>query len=139
MAQRAAPCLFSMTGSSNRALSFPRPFGVGVVGIYMDRDVEVDDVRVSFGDRPPESIGERADFGVQNSTGLVTARADAWILPFLNVYLMAGHTESEARLNTVITIPTPGPGDPIEQIIQVDSDVSGALFRRRNDGGGGLR
>ena len=111
-----------------QGIELPRPFGVGVAAIYMDRDVDVDDVRVSFGGRPPESISDRADFRVSNSTGLLTARADAWVLPFLNVYLMAGYTESEARLGTTISIPNPGPGDPIVREIEVDSDVSGPLY-----------
>ena len=111
-----------------QGIELPRPFGVGVAAIYMDRDVEVDDVRVSFGGQPPQSISDRADFGVRNSTGLLTARADAWVLPFLNVYLMAGVTESEARLSTTISIPTPGPGGPIVRDIEIDSDVSGPLY-----------
>ena len=111
-----------------QGIELPRPYGVGATAIYMDRDVEVEDVRVSFGNRPPESIGDRADFIVRNSTGLLNARADAWILPFVNVYLMAGHTESEARLETTISIPNPGPGDPIEKVIQVDNDVSGTML-----------
>ena len=93
----------------------------------MDREVEVTDVRVSFGDRPPESIADRADFGVTNATGLITARADAWILPFLNVYGMAGYTESEARFRSTITIPNPGPGDPIVTDVATDSTWRGAV------------
>jgi len=111
-----------------QGVELPRPLGIGIAAIFMDRDVEVDDVRVSFGDRPPESIADRADFDVSNSTGLLTTRADAWLLPFLNVYAMAGYTTSEARLRTTVTIPNPGPGDPIVSEIEANSDVGGALF-----------
>ncbi len=111
-----------------QGIELPRPFGVGIAAIYMDRDVEVDDVRVSFGELPPENIGDRADLGVSNSTELLTARFDAWVLPFLNVYVMAGHTRSEARLRTSITIPNPGPGEPIISEIDINNDVSGALY-----------
>ena len=111
-----------------QGIELPRPLGIGVAAIYMNRDVEVTDVRVSFGDRPPQSISDRADFSVRNATSLITTRADAWILPFLNVYGMLGHTDSEARLSTIISIPTPGPGDPITTEITADSTVSGLLY-----------
>ena len=111
-----------------QGIELPRPYGLGLTAIYMDRDVEVDDVRVTFGGRPPESISDTADFNVSNSTGLIMARADAWILPFLNVYVLGGHTQSEARLDTTISIPTPGPGGPIETDLMVDSDVSGPFI-----------
>ena len=34
-----------------KGIELPRPLGVGIAAIYMDREVEVTDVRVSFGDR----------------------------------------------------------------------------------------
>lgn len=80
-----------------QGIELPLPLGTGLALIYMDRDVEVDDVRVSFGGRPPESIADNTDFGVSNSTSLYTARADAWVLPFLNVYLMAGYTDGGGK------------------------------------------
>jgi hypothetical protein len=111
-----------------RGIDLPKPFGVGAAVIHMNRDVEIDDVRVRFGDRPPESISDRADFDVRNATTLATTRVDAWVLPFLNVYGMLGYTESEAALRTVIRVPTPGPGGPVETEVGVDSDVSGLLY-----------
>ena len=41
-----------------QGIDLPRPLGVGIAAIYMNRSVEVDDVRVSFGDRPPQSISD---------------------------------------------------------------------------------
>lgn len=109
-------------------IDLPLPYGVGLVGIYMERSIEVDDVRVSFGDRPPTSVSETAEFGVKNDTSVISARADAWILPFLNVYLMGGKTRSDSLMNVEVEIPVPGPGDPIRRTIEVDSDVEGPFW-----------
>jgi hypothetical protein len=115
-----------------KGIDLPLPYGAGLAYIYMNRDVEVDDVRVSFGDRPPESVSETAEFDVNNSTTLLTARVDAWVLPFLNIYVMAGRTRSDALLRAAVSIPTPGPGGPIETEVSVDNQVEGPLL------GGGM-
>ena len=111
-----------------QGIDLPMPFGLGLAGIYMDRDIEVTDVRVQFGDRPPQSISDTVDFDVRNRTGMIAARADAWILPFLNVYVMGGRTQTDTRLNTRVEIPVPGPGDPIRRDISVDQEVAGPFL-----------
>jgi len=113
---------------TERGIDLPLPYGVGAAAIYMDRDIEITDVRVQFGDRDPESISDRADFAVGNKTGMIAARADAWILPFLNVYVMGGRTETDTKLSTTVEIPVPGPGDPIIRDITVDQEVGGPFL-----------
>ena len=43
----------------------------------------IHDVVVTVGNRPPESLADRASFDVSNRTSLSMVRFDAWVLPFL--------------------------------------------------------
>ncbi len=97
----------------------------------MERDIAVTDVRVTFGDRPPESISDRAEFEVRNRTMLSMVRFDAWVLPFLDLYLMGGQTRTDTSLKTAFEI-TPPIGDTIPVEVETNQKVKGPLL-----GGGG--
>jgi hypothetical protein len=109
-----------------QGIELPLPFGAGLMAIFMERDIEVTDVTVQFLDRPPESISDRADFEVSNRTRSAAARLDAWVLPFLNVYALAGqaYTDTSLRTNLVIDRPI---GPPIEVEIVEDTAVDGPM------------
>lgn len=110
-----------------KGIDLPLPYGVSTNFIFMERDIEITDVRVQFGNRPPESISDRADFEVSNTTIIPAFRFDAWLLPFLNVYAMGGKGFTDTSLSTVIQIKPPL-GDPIEVELNQDQKVNGAMF-----------
>ncbi len=110
-----------------RGIELPRRFGVGVNLIHMERDIEITDVTVKLGDRPPESIADRVGFEVSNRTTLSMVRFDTWVLPFLDLYVMAGHTWSDASLRASFEV-TPPVGDPVPVIIDQNSRVHGPLY-----------
>ena len=93
----------------------------------MNSDIEVTDVRVQFGDRPPESISDRADFEVSNTTFIPALRLDAWVLPFLNLYLMAGGGTTDTSLRTLVAIDPPI-GEPVEIEVVKDEQVEGGML-----------
>jgi hypothetical protein len=116
-----------------KGIDLPLPFGVGAFFILMSRDIEVTDVQIQFEGRPKESINDFASFAVRNSTTVGALRLDAWILPLLNLYAMAGYTWTNSNLNARFTIDRiilPRPPVVIE--IEQDSRVAGPYF-----GGGG--
>jgi hypothetical protein len=105
----------------------PLPLGAGLMAIFMERDIEVTNVTVQFRDRPPESISDRADFEVANRTRSMAARFDAWVLPFLNVYALAGKASTDTSLRTRFVIDRPA-APPVEVDIMEDSSVDGPML-----------
>jgi hypothetical protein len=63
----------------------------------MGRDIGITDVTVEFGGREPESISEYSSFAVKNQTYVSAIKFDAWILPILNVYVLAGYAATNAN------------------------------------------
>ena len=112
---------------AERGIELPRRFGIGVNLIYMERDIEVTDVVVTVGNRPPESISDRASFDVANRTTLSMVRFDAWVLPFLDVYMMAGQTRTDTSLLASFEI-SPPVGAPIPVVVEQDQRADGPLY-----------
>ena len=111
----------------DRGIELPRRFGISLNLISMERDIEVTDVTVKLGPLPPESIADRASFDVANRTTLTMARFDAWVLPFLDVYVMAGQTRTDTSLVASFEIDPPT-GDPIPVALEQQSRVDGPLY-----------
>jgi hypothetical protein len=110
-----------------RGIELPNPFGVGMFVVYMSRDFEVDDVRVTLPGDEPVSISDVASFDVRNYTMLAALKFDAWILPVLNVYGLVGHTWTDTRLDATITL-DPIIGGPIVFGVTQDSEVGGPMI-----------
>lgn len=110
-----------------RSIELPRRFGVAMNFIFMERDIEVTDVTVKVGNRPPESISDRANFDVANRTTLSMMRFDAWVLPFLDLYAMAGQARTDTSLVASFEI-APPIGDPIPVVVEQNSRVDGPLY-----------
>ncbi len=110
-----------------RGIELPRRFGIAMNFISMERDIEVTDVTVKVGSRPPESISDRASFDVGNRTTLSMVRFDAWVLPFLDLYVMAGQTRTDTSLVASFEI-APPIGDPIPVVVEQSSRVDGPLY-----------
>jgi hypothetical protein len=111
----------------DRGIELPLPFGIGANFIYMERDIEVTDVVVTVGNRPPESLADRASFDVSNRTSLSMVRFDAWVLPFLDLYVMAGETRTDTSLLASFEI-APPVGAPIPVVVEQNSRVNGPLY-----------
>jgi hypothetical protein len=110
-----------------RGIDLPEPFGVGVFMVTMRRDIEVTDVRVTLPGSEPASIGDVAAFDVRNDTTLLAAKLDAWVLPVLDVYLLAGHTWTDSRLTATVTIDRPLL-PPVDLTATQDAAVGGPLL-----------
>jgi hypothetical protein len=121
------PLPFAAEWALERGIDLPNPFGVGMFAVVMSRDFAVSDVRVTLPGQGPTSISEVASFDVRNHTTLAALKVDAWILPLLNVYVLAGHTWSDSKLNAAITIPRPI-RDPVVMNLTQDMEVGGPLL-----------
>lgn len=112
---------------TDQGVELPRPFGIGVNAIFMERDITVTDVSLKIGNLPPKSISDRFDFEVSNRTILSMMRLDAWVLPFLDVYAMFGETRTDTSLSTTFEL-SPSLGSPVPVTIETDQKVDGPLY-----------
>lgn len=117
---------FGADWAKKKGIVLPAPFGVSTFFTYMSRGIDVTDVTVEFGGREPESISEYSSFAVKNQTYVSALKFDAWILPVLNVYVLAGYAGTNANLNVDVSIdrsilPLP----PVEMKIQTSTKVKG--------------
>ncbi|QDT53078.1 hypothetical protein Pan44_10930 [Caulifigura coniformis] len=109
-------------------VTMPLPVGASFLWTEIDRHVAVSDVRLALGGGTPTSV-ERVN--VPTTTFHSTpklARIDAWVLPFMNVYGIVGHTETQGDVRVTINrFPLPG-SPPIELIVPADLQGTTAGF-----------
>lgn len=86
-----------------RGFDLPKPLGLNLIGVYVDQNIAISNLGLSTGSNPIVP----ADFiGFGTNTSTVTtfnARADLWVLPFLNVYAIGG----KAWANTTVQVVEP--------------------------------
>jgi hypothetical protein len=86
-----------------RGFDLPKPFGINVVTMYANQGIDISNLALSTGDNPKVPF-DVIGFGDSKSTvGTANLRGDLWVLPFLNVYGMAG----VATANTTVEVVTP--------------------------------
>jgi hypothetical protein len=118
---------FAADWAREQGINVPLPFGAGINLVYMSRDIEVTDVNVQFLDQPPESISDFASFAVHNQTIISAVRLDAWVLPLLNIYGMAGYTATNSSLDARFTIDRPL-HPPEDVVINEQSRIGGPFI-----------
>jgi hypothetical protein len=103
-------------------VELPRPWGIGIDFYTMDQDYDID--FLSF-DIPGVSLDDPSLLLVTNDVQHFDVKLDAWILPFLNVFAIAGHIQS----NTVIDLsraPVQGLPFPLGKLpVETDGTVTG--------------
>jgi hypothetical protein len=76
----------------------PNPYGLGIIGVRIQQDLELTDLAIGV-NGPVDTEIDFVDFGtpsVENNT--VQVRADAWVLPFLNVFVTLGKFTGDAEI-----------------------------------------
>jgi hypothetical protein len=72
----------------------PNPYGVAVIGSYIDQALQISNLRVSTSgtvDGPYVSVDDFVSFGASEAQALaIEAKYDFWLWPFLNVFVVAG-------------------------------------------------
>lgn len=86
-----------------RGFDIPKPLGFNIIGFYVNQNVDIGNLGLSTNDNPitpTDFIG----FGTNTSSvSTVNLRADLWVLPFLNVYVLGG----AASANTTVEVNEP--------------------------------
>jgi len=93
--------------AKKRGYQLPLPFGASTVLVtLLNRKVDITDVRVGVNGAPPHSVSRFVDIGSTSDIVIdANLKLDAWLLPFLNVYLLGGYVYNETTTNANITLP----------------------------------
>lgn len=92
-----------------RGYELPLPRGISGVFYYVERDIEITDIRVGIDGAPLRSVSKFLNAGSRSHVSVGVARFDAWLLPFLDVYAMAGVVSNSTTTRGTATVPTLGP------------------------------
>lgn len=87
-----------------RGHELPLPFGVGFVYNYLQREIEVTDVRIGINGQPMQSVNQFINLGSDSRVNAALLKADAWLLPFLNVYGLGGYLDNRSTSVGEVTI-----------------------------------
>jgi hypothetical protein len=96
----------------DRGIELPLPFGTGVVYYYLSRDIAVEDVRVGRDGAPVSSVSDYAQLASVADVDNVNVKFDVWLLPFVNVYAIAGYIWNESETTLDISLPALRDGQP---------------------------
>lgn len=95
----------------------PRPFGLSVIGFHQKQPFDVTNIGLKINNQSPDLINEiisntvtATDLTVTDTT--LNLRADAWLLPFFNVYALAGRSDIKAKLQLNVDASIPASGGP---------------------------
>lgn len=79
-----------------RGIELPPPYGIGLVYYRLYRDIEIKEVRVGRNGAPVQPVPSFVQFGSTADVKNLNLKADVWILPFLNVYAIAGTVKNSS-------------------------------------------
>ncbi|WP_066014316.1 hypothetical protein [Endozoicomonas atrinae] len=84
----------------------PKTWGLSITTMSMEQDSKLSGV--TFRGRAGEYIKDLSFNRVEDDSQVSNIRLDAWVLPFMNVYLMAGYMEGKTLVDsTTVFDPTP--------------------------------
>jgi hypothetical protein len=110
-----------------RGYELPLPLGVTGVFYYVQRDIDITDIRVGLNGAPVRSVSEFLNAGSRAHVNVGVARFDAWVLPFLNVYGLLGVVSNNTTTRGTLTVPGPGPRPDRTVDLQVKTELTGFL------------
>jgi hypothetical protein len=94
----------------DRGIELPLPLGVGGVYYFVSRDITVSDLRLGRDGASPTSIGDFAQVAASSRVNNLNVKFDMWVLPFVNVYAIAGYVWNETDTTFDLTLPPLSPG-----------------------------
>jgi hypothetical protein len=84
-----------------RGYELPLPRGLSALYYYVERDIEINNVRLGINGAPLRNVSKFVNLGSKSHVNVAVARFDAWLLPVLDVYGLVGsvwnNTTTRAR------------------------------------------
>ena len=85
--------------------TLPLPRGVSMVYTYVQRDIKISSVSLGVNGAPLRDVSNFVNLGSKSHVSVAVARFDAWLLPFLNAYAIAGYVSNNTTTRGIVTIP----------------------------------
>lgn len=99
------PYKFPLWGNklAERGIRFPLPFGIGLNYAFADQPIEISRIAVGVNDSEMVDLSDIVKFGELNAKlHALNLRADMWVLPFLNLYVMGNYVvQSQTEVSLV--------------------------------------
>ncbi|MGO4746781.1 hypothetical protein [Serratia quinivorans] len=115
-----------------RGYDLPEPFGIGFNYMNMRQNIDVDSIQfsgLSLGKSPLPSNLFNIDVGkTREKSKTETMRLDTWVLPFLNVYGIVGHTKGSSLSQVSVD------ADPSQQKGFMDKMIAGVVHNMNKSG-----
>lgn len=103
----------------------PRPWGIGIDFYTMDQNYDIEYLQF---DLPGVTLDDPSLLGVTNEVQHFDVKIDAWLLPFLNVFAVIGHLESDTIID-LSKAPVQGLPFPLGKLpVNTDGTVMGLGF-----------
>ncbi len=96
---------FMADEARKRGYELPLPFGVSAIYNHIERDINVNDLRIGLNGAPAQSVSRFVNLGSTSKVDAAVGRADAWLLPFLDVYGLLGYLRNESVTQGDVTLP----------------------------------
>lgn len=91
--------------ASDRGIELPLPFGAGLTTYYIQRDIAVSALRIGRDGSPLSTVPEFVQLASNSRVGNLNAKFDVWLLPFVNVYAIAGYVWNESDTTLELSLP----------------------------------
>ena len=118
-----------------KGFDLPFPYGANVIYFYMNQGIDIDNIQLSFGDRPLQNIDFIQFADNKTVVNTVNARFDFWLFPFLNLYGLFGEGWSRTTVNPSLVLPNktiPFTSEVSQSGLYYGIGVTGAAGIKRN-------
>jgi len=103
-------------------VELPRPWGIGIDFYTMDQDYDIEDLSFEV---QGLVIPDTSLLAVTNDVQHFDIKLDAWILPFLNIFAVLGHVESDTVID-LSKVPSENLPFPLGKLpVSTDGTVTG--------------
>jgi len=113
-----------------RGFDLPRPFGIGLNAVWIDQNIDIENLQLSTDSDPLVPINA-FQFGSNSASAYSeTIRADLWVFPFLNLYGIAG--PGQANTSVEVTSPVAFTSSVDQTASTYGVGITGAIGIKRN-------
>jgi len=114
--------------AKKRGHELPLPCGISANFFYANRDIDVDSVDIDIRN-VPLNLDRFATAKVESEEMNWAMRFDAWVLPFMSLYLVGGYTRQHSDVDIDInTLRGPALPGLIPNHVGIDLDVDGVTY-----------
>ena len=111
-----------------KGIDLPLPMGIGINTAYSSRDVIVTDLKVSFDGGPFSDVSNFVSVKSNAKAFAALIRYDFWVLPMVNLYVLAGWTTEVSDSKVTVDIDPPGPRPPRPVSFDIPGHRSGPTY-----------